>query len=222
MFFLTAWSLSEDILTESQCGFSTSPDIKIHGTTLEVVEHFPYLGSHLSQKATVEAEIQHRICCASTSLKNLRNRVFDNNVLRRDTKVMIYKAICITTLLYGSEAWVTYRCHLKTLEKFYQRCLRTLLCIRWENRRTNISILMEANATSIEAMVIQNQLRWAGHCIRMSENRLPRQVFCTQLIHNMRTRGGQRKRFKDTAKYYKKKGQIDINVWERIAADRPL
>jgi len=42
-------------------------DIKISGTNLEAVEHFPYLGSHLSQKATIEAEIQHRICGASTS-----------------------------------------------------------------------------------------------------------------------------------------------------------
>ena len=43
------------------------PDIKISGTNLEAVEHFPYIGSHLSQKTTIEAEIQHHICCASTS-----------------------------------------------------------------------------------------------------------------------------------------------------------
>ena len=29
-------------------------------------------------------------------------------------------------------------------------------------------------------------------------------------------------RFKDTAKHYTKKGQIDINDWELIGADRPL
>ena len=43
------------------------PEIKVSGGTLEVVEHFPYLGSYLSHKATTEAEIQHRICCASKS-----------------------------------------------------------------------------------------------------------------------------------------------------------
>ena len=35
-------------------------DIKTYGTTLEIVEHFPYLGSHLSQKASIVAEIHHR------------------------------------------------------------------------------------------------------------------------------------------------------------------
>ena len=74
----------------------------------------------------------------------------------------------------------------------------------------NASILMEADTTSIEAMVMQNQLRCAGHCIRMSDNRLPRQVLFTQLTHGMRTR--QRQRFKDTAKRYTKKGQIYIKA----------
>ena len=53
-------------------------------------------------------------------------------------------------------------------------------------------------------------------------NRLPRQVLLAQLTHCARTRGGQRNRFKDTAKHYMKKDQIDINAWERMAADRPL
>ena len=72
---------------------------------------------------------------------------------------------------------------------------------------------MEASTASIEAMEKQNQVRWAGRCIRMSDNRLPRQVLFAQLTHGVRTRGGQRKRFKDTAKHYMKKGQIDINAY---------
>ena len=172
---------SLDLLTEAYQSLGLSinirktkiegpPDIKISGTTLEVVEQFPYLGSHLSKKAAYEAEIQHR---ASTSFRKLRNRVFDNHNLRKDTKEMISKPFVLP--LYGSEAWVTYRCHLKTVEKFHRRCLRKILCIRWQDR------LMEANITSIEAVVMQNQLRWAGHCIRMSGKCLPtsRDAFCT-------------------------------------------
>ncbi len=93
-------------------------------------EKIPYLGSHLSQKATFEADIQHRICCASTSFRKRRNQGFDNHNLRKDTKVMAYNAFCIDILLYGSEAWVTHRCHLKTFDKFHQSCLIKTLCIR--------------------------------------------------------------------------------------------
>ena len=86
---------------------------------------------------------------------------------------MVYKAVCIITLLYGNEVYVTYRCHLKTLETFHQRCLRKMLHIRWKGRRTNDSVLIEANLTSIEAMIMQNQLRWTGHCVRMPDSRFP-------------------------------------------------
>jgi len=68
-------------------------------------------------------------------------------------------------------------------------------------------------------MVMQNQLCWAGHCIRMSDNRLPGQVLYSHLTHSTRTRGGQRKWFKETAKHYMKKGQIDINAEELKTAD---
>ena len=114
-------------------------EVKVSGEILEVVEHFPYLGSHLSQKAIIEADIQHRICCASTSFRKLHHRVFDDHDLWKDTKVMVYKDICITTLLYGSEAWVTYLCLLKTLDTFHQRCIRKMLHIRWKNHCTNPS-----------------------------------------------------------------------------------
>ena len=64
-------------------------------------------------------------------------------------------------------------------------------------------------ATSIDAMIIQNQLRWTDHCVRMPDSRLPRQV--SQLIHGLRTR-----------KHYWNKGHIKINTWEDMAADRLL
>ena len=117
---------------------------------------------------------------------------------------MGYKAICITTLLYGNETWVTYRCHLKTLETFHQRCLRKILHIWWEDHRPNASVLTEVNTTSIEAGLAT-----------VSECRLPRQVLFSQPTHGLRTRGGQ-KNYLKTAKHYMKKGHININTWEDI------
>ncbi|KAI0211639.1 hypothetical protein LSAT2_003497 [Lamellibrachia satsuma] len=40
----------------------------------------------LYQKATIEADIQHRICCARTSARKLRHRVFDDHNFRKETK----------------------------------------------------------------------------------------------------------------------------------------
>ena len=96
-----------------------------------------------------------------------------------------------------------------------------MLHISWEHRRTNASVPTEVNTTTIEAMIIQISC-WTGHCVRMPDSCLPRQVLFSQLTHGLRTRGEQTQRFKDTAKHNMKKGDININTWEDMAADRLL
>ena len=133
--------------------------IRLDRTTLENVGHFCYLGSHLSANVDLHDEIQHRLKRAGSAFGRLRERVFQECDIRTDTKMMVYKVIMIPTLLYASETWTPYRQHLKTLEKLHQRCLRSILKIRWEDRRTNVSVLQEANSTSIKTCIIKNQLR---------------------------------------------------------------
>lgn len=53
------------------------PNIQISGKNLETVEHFSYLGSHLSASANIDEEIQYRMRCASSSLGRLPAIVFD-------------------------------------------------------------------------------------------------------------------------------------------------
>ena len=43
------------------------------------------------------------------------------------TKLEVYNACVLTCLLYSCETWVVYRRHLKQLERFHQRCLRSIL-----------------------------------------------------------------------------------------------
>ncbi|KAJ8378667.1 hypothetical protein AAFF_G00237160 [Aldrovandia affinis] len=60
-------------------------------------------------------------------------------------------------------------------EAYHQRCLRKIFKITWEDRRTNTSVLEEANIPAITATIAQHQLRWTGHVIRMPDSRLPKQ-----------------------------------------------
>ncbi len=75
--------------------------------------------------------------------------------------VELYKAVELTTLLYGAESWVMYRHHLRLLERFHQRCLRTILNIRWSDFIANTEVLELAEVISIKAMVLKVQLRWS-------------------------------------------------------------
>ena len=199
---------------------ASPPVISVDKTRLENVDHFTYLGSLLSSKANIDEEIHHRLSCASGSFSRLRKRVFENRDLQARTKVLVYKAVVLPTLLYGSECWTTYSRHLKALEAHHQRCLRKILKITWEDKRTNTSVLEEANIPAITAIIAQHQLRWTGHVIRMPDSRLPKQVLYSQLSTGQRAPGGQKKRYKDNIKTNIKKCHIDPKTWEATATNR--
>ena len=126
-----------------------APNIDIEGNTLENVDHFAYLGSSLSTSANIDVEIQDRIRCACFSYGRLKDRVFSERGFRKTTKV--YKAVILTTLLYGCETWVAYRRHVKVLEQFQQRILRAILGVQITNAR----IHGQADTTSIEAHIVR-------------------------------------------------------------------
>ncbi|KAH1165324.1 hypothetical protein KIL84_022883, partial [Mauremys mutica] len=140
------------------------PQIVIGGEPLENIEHFPYLGSHLSQTANLDVEIEHMICCNCISFGKLLHRVFIDRALSMETKILFYNAVVTPTLLYEWETWVTYQSHFKHLEWYKQHCLRKILHMRWEHCCTNTSFLSAANITSVEAKIMKHQLCWAGHC----------------------------------------------------------
>ncbi len=70
------------------------------------------------QGADLDDKIQHCLKCAGTAFGRLKHRVFQDHDICKDTKMSVYKAVVIPTLLYASETWTTYQRHLRTLEKF--------------------------------------------------------------------------------------------------------
>ncbi|KAJ3606248.1 hypothetical protein NHX12_025768 [Muraenolepis orangiensis] len=213
------------IKTEVVCQWSanipsTPPTFTAAGEQLSVVPSFRYLGSILSEDNTIDNEVQNRIKQASAAFGRLRRRVFQNKNLHLRTKVCVYQAICITTLLYSCEAWVTYSRHIRALEQFHIRCLQRILGITWRDRVPHSEVLSKTNCRSIEATITQHQLRWLGHVVRMPSNRLPRRVLYGQLHHGRRSAGGQKKRYKDQLKTALKKCKIRPEALEDVAADR--
>ncbi|XP_076467574.1 uncharacterized protein LOC143298579 [Babylonia areolata] len=86
-------------------GTYAPPKIYIDGHQLNAVEHFTYLGSIISNDATISKDVDHRLSKSSSSFGRLQKRVWQNHSLRLSTKIQVYRAVVISTLLYGSEAW---------------------------------------------------------------------------------------------------------------------
>ena len=117
-----------------------------------------------------------RLSQGSARQANSRSRVINNRNIKLSTKVKVYKAVVLTSLLYGCETWTLYRKQIKQLEGFHMRSLRSIMDIRWQDKVTNLQVL------DIEALLLKAQLRWTGHVIRMDASRMPRQILQGELV----------------------------------------
>ena len=196
------------------------PNIFVQGKRLKVADSFVYLGSTISRDGTLDAEINQRIAKASVAFGKLEDRVWSDRGITINTKLSVYKACVLTALLYGSETWTTYRRHLKLLEKFHQNCLRRILNIKWTSHTPDTVVLQRARCCSVEKGVILNQMRWAGHVVRMEDFRLPKQMFYGELTTGKRPQHKPRKRFKDVIKDNLKALELDVDDWESSAENR--
>ena len=198
-----------------------APSITIDNTRLSNVNQFKYLGSTISHDASLDKEIDARIGRASQALGRLRNKVLNQHNIKMSTKIKVYHAIVLPSLLYGCETWSPYRRQIKKLETFHMRALRSILGIRWQDRVTNLEVLNRANSSSIESRLIKAQLRWVGHVIRMGEDRLPRILLYGELQDGKRNQGRPRKRYKDHLKENLHWCDLEVSELEECAKNRP-
>ena len=135
-------------------------------------------------------------------------------------KGKIYRAIMLSTLLYGTEAWTVYRRQVKKLHVFMMRHLRSIIRITWMDKVTNTDILERTGLLSMENLLIRKNLFWTGHLMRMSPDRLPKQFLYSQLSSGHRKRRLSRLRFKDTIKRNLKLRDIKTDSWTSLSQQR--
>ena len=153
----------------------------------------------------------------SLAFGRLKTKVFGNKDIYTRPKIKVYRTIIFPTLLYGSQTWATYSRHLKSFKAYHQRTLCKILNIKWNDEHTHNSILNESGIPSMEAFIINNQLCWAGHVLRMEDSRLPKQIMFAVLSNGKRKHNGQRKCFKDNLKHSIKQCYINPDSWETCA-----
>ena len=196
------------------------PEIRIGETVLKTTNQFCYLGSILSSNCSVDAEINSRIGKACAAFAKLRKNVIHTHNLRLATRVAVYKAICISTLLYGLETMTLYRRHIILLERFHMNCIKEMLGLTWQDKVTHNEMLQRTELQCIEGILAKAQLRWSGHVFRMPDDRLPKRVLYGQLTEGTRLPQGPKKRFKDQLKQSLKSFQLSPNNFEEDAGNR--
>ncbi|KAK4303406.1 hypothetical protein Pmani_024556 [Petrolisthes manimaculis] len=165
-------------------------------------------------------DVENRIRAAHSAYGRLSCRVFNNHALTMATKIMVFQAIVLSTLLYACEIWTLYRSEIQSLECFQQYKLRQILKIPWNSHTTNVAVLNQASITSVEANIIRHRLRWAGHVQRMEPSRLPKIMLYGELANGTRQREAPKLLYKDQLKRTLALTNIDPSSWEQTARVR--
>ena len=76
---------------------------------LQSVDKFCYLGSYMSNIVAVDCDITSRLAKAGSAFGKLQRRLWNVHNVSRETKIAMYHAVVLTTLLYGCETWTLYR-----------------------------------------------------------------------------------------------------------------
>ena len=92
----------------------------------ELVKEFIYLGTQLTAKYNISAEIRRRITLASRCLYGLSKHL-RSKMLSRTTILMLYNTLIVPVLIYDAEAWTMLRWKDSVLED-YQKLGVSLAC----------------------------------------------------------------------------------------------
>ena len=152
---------------------SPTRTISIDGEPLETIDEFTYLGSVISTDNSAQKDIKARLSKARCAFSRLKNIWKSKNYSLR-TKVRIYNSNVKSVLLYGSECWRIVKSDINKVNVFHNNCLRRICNIFWPNKISNSDLYQKTGCTSVEQEIKKRQLRWLGHVLRMSPERIPK------------------------------------------------
>ena len=192
---------------------SEKVEVVLDGKVLAVVDSFVYLGSTMTADDELDKEISYRIKRAGTTFGRLCKRVWKPGGISRTTKIAVYKACVLSTLLYGCQTWNVYVRHINRLERFHARCLRKILGIRWQEMVPRTEVLKKAGLSYINTMITKSRLKWLGHVRRMPDHRYPKKILLSQLSKGKRPAHKPYQRWKDRVKTDLKSFGLDPKLW---------
>ena len=173
-----------------------TPGARIRGEALELVEDFKYLGSTLADSGGLDKELSRRWALATAKFAELQ-LIWCHKRMSLATKMCFYRAFITPTLLYGCESWPTTKAQEDKLNVFHMRCLRRILGVSIRHRLRNEHIVARCGIQQVPALISLARMRWAGHLIRMGNERLPKKILFGALAEGKRGRGKPRKRLAD-------------------------
>ena len=128
---------------------------------MEVVDEVCYLGSYISQNGNCEKDVKVRIGKASAIFGKMKKVLRHINL---QTKLRLYEALILSTLLCGAEVWPLNVTLSKTLEAAHHRWLRGILGITCRDKVTNEEVRRRTGKILLEKVIRKKDaMAWSCH-----------------------------------------------------------
>ena len=127
---------------------------------MEVVDEFPYHGSVIFGSRSLDEEVSSRLSKAFRVFGRQLNPIFLCPSLSTTTKPIIYRAVVLSSPLYGSETWAVKTCHICRLKIVHHSCVLRIsriggrLAARHTQRARDVKFIqITRNITALELLV---------------------------------------------------------------------
>ena len=106
-----------------------------------------------------------------------------------ELKIKMFKATCLSIILYGCEGWTLTKKLEDKLNSFTTSCYRIILSIKRMNFISNEEVLKRVKQDLLIQLIQQRQLHFLGHILRKPENELVNRYALFHTKHGKRKPG---------------------------------
>ena len=163
------------VLSHTRVNNKQDDPLRLHQEDIKEVGKFVYLGSVVTNDGATDEDIKCRINKARHAFNTLRP-IWRSTALSLRNKIRIFNANVKWVLLYGSETWRVTKTNTHKLQTFTNRCLRTILNIRWPEVVSNEQLWDKTTQTPIETEIRKRKWGWIGHTLRKPASNITRQA----------------------------------------------
>ncbi|CAM1329864.1 Uncharacterised protein r2_g3900 [Pycnogonum litorale] len=168
----------------------------VSGVPLKQVEKFKYRGVVFTNDGRQDIELDTRIAAAGAVIRQLQRSVLLRRELGVKAKLAIFKSVFVPILTYGHEPWVMTERTQSRIQAAEMAFLRRISGLTMLNRVRSSEIQETLRVEPLFLQIERSQLRYYGHVMRMSSDRIANKVLKTH-PKGRRPRGRPRMRLSD-------------------------
>jgi len=168
-----------------------------------------------------EEDIRRRMEQASRSYGRMYSLWLRKHIVPESTRLRLYNAIVLPTLLYNCETWGATASVMERLDAFHWKQLRALLGVKYSDRVSNDTIYARAKSVPLSEIVAQRRLRMTGHVLRMETSTPPQLAMSAFFVKDAKgLRGRPRSTLAMSVKSSLSQRDISLATTQDLAACR--